>query len=77
MIIEDRLGKFNIKDAYILFQDCKPNSKNELQSKLINPSKTEQGIFSKNIQIILLNIKKKKNYPKQYLEEFNWYNWMD
>ena len=47
--IEDGLGKFQMKDAYILFKDHKPNFENELQSRLINPSKTELVIISKNI----------------------------
>ena len=41
--IDDRLGKFKKKDAYILFKDHKPNFENELQTRLINPSKTELG----------------------------------
>ena len=57
--IEDRLGKFKMKDAYILFIDHKPNFENKLQSRLINPSKTELGIISKIIiQNIVLNIQK-------------------
>ena len=48
-----------MKDSYILFKDHKPNFENELQSRLINPSKTELGIISKNIiQNIVLNIQK-------------------
>ena len=43
--IEDRLGKFNMKDAYILFKDHKPNFENKLQSRLTNPSKTELEII--------------------------------
>ena len=35
------LGKFKMKDAYILFKDYKPNFENKLQSRLINPSKRE------------------------------------
>ena len=58
--IEDRLGKFKMKDAYVLFKDDKPNFENKLQPKLINSSKTELGIISKNIiQNIVLNIQKK------------------
>ena len=50
-----------MKDAYILFKDHKPNFENKLQSRLINPSKTELGIISKNvIQNIVLNIQKKE-----------------
>ena len=56
--IEDKFGKFDMKDAYILFKDHKPNFENKLQSRLINPSKTELGMISKNI---VLNIQ--KNYP--------------
>ena len=41
--INDRLGKFKKKEAYILFKDHKPNFINKLQSRLINPSKTELG----------------------------------
>ena len=51
-----------MKDACILFKDHKPNFENELQSRLINPSKTELGIISKDIiQNIVLTIQ--KNYP--------------
>ena len=57
--IEDRLGKFKKKDAYILFKDHKPNFENKLQSRLINPSKTELGKVSKNIiQSIVSNVRK-------------------
>ena len=45
--IEDRLGKFKKKEAYILFKDHKPNFENKLQTRLINPSKTELGRISK------------------------------
>ena len=57
--IEDRLGKFKMKDAYILFKVHKPNFRKKLQSRLINPSKTELGKVSKNIiQILFLMWKK-------------------
>ena len=49
-------GKFKMKDAYILFNDHKPNFENELQSRLINPSKTELGIISKRLFKILFFI---------------------
>ena len=45
--IEDRLRKFNMKDAYILFKDHKPNFENKLQSRLINPSKTVRNNLKK------------------------------
>ena len=55
--IEDWLGKFKMKDAYILFKNHKPNFENKLQSRLINPSKTDFGITWKNmIQNIVLDI---------------------
>ena len=57
--INDRLGKFKKKDAYILFKDHKPHFKNKLQTRLINPSKTELGRIYKNIiQNIETNVKK-------------------
>ena len=41
----------------MLFKDHKPNFENKLQSWLINPSKTELGIISKNIiQNIIIKI---------------------
>ena len=56
--INDRLGKFQKKDAYILFKDHKPNFINKLQTRLINPSKTELGKISKNIiQNIVTNVR--------------------
>ena len=51
-----------MKDSYILFKDHKPNFENKLQSRLINPSKTESGITSKNI-IQNIMIKIQKNLP--------------
>ena len=57
--IDDKLGKFKKKDAYILFKDHKPNFENNLQSRQINPSKTELGNVSKNIiQNIVTNVEK-------------------
>ena len=56
--LNDRLGKFQKKDAYILFKDHKPNFINKLQTRLINPSKTELGKISKNIiQNIVTNVR--------------------
>ena len=59
LLIEDSFEKFKKKDAYILFKDNKPNFENKLQSRLINPSKTELVKVSKNIiQNIVTNVKK-------------------
>ena len=56
--INDRLGKFKRKEAYILFKDHKPNFINKLQTRLINPSKTELGKISKDIiQDIVTNVR--------------------
>ena len=56
--IEDTLGKFKKKEAYILFKDHKPNFENKLQTRLINPSKTELARISKYIiQNIVTNVK--------------------
>ena len=51
--INDRLWKFKKKEASILFKDDKPNFINKLQSRLINPSKTELGKISKHIYIYI------------------------
>ena len=75
-IYEDRLGKFKKKDAYILFKDHKPNFKNKLQSRLINPSKTELGKVSKNIiQNIVTNVKKAyySNLWKNSYDNIEWF----
>ena len=73
--IEDRLGKFKKKDAYILLKGHKPNFENELQSRLINPSKTELGKVSKNIiQNIVTNVKKAyySNLWKNSYDTIDW-----
>ena len=52
------MGKFQKKDAYNLFKGHKPNFINKLQTRLINPSKTELGKISKNIiQNIVTNVR--------------------
>ena len=57
--IEDRLGKFKKKEAYILIKEHKPNFENKLPTRLINPSKTELGRISKRIiQNIVKSVKK-------------------
>ena len=57
--MEDRLGEFKKEKAYILFKDHKPNFENKLQTRLINPLKTELGRISKYIiQNIVTNVKK-------------------
>ena len=45
--INDRLWKFQKKDAHILFKGHKPNFISKLQTRLINPSKTVLGKISK------------------------------
>lgn len=45
----DRMGKIHTKDAYILFEDHKPNFSNNTQSSIINPTKSKLGITPKNI----------------------------
>ena len=53
------MGKFKKKEAYIQFKDHKPNFENKLQTRLINPSKTELGRISKCIiQNIVKSFKK-------------------
>lgn len=47
--IADRMGKIHIKNAYILFKDHKPNFSNNTQTRLINPTKSELGLISRNI----------------------------
>ena len=74
--INDRLGKFQKKDAYILFKDHKPNFINKLQTRLINPSKTELGKISKNIiQNIVTNVREAShcNLWRNSLETIEWF----
>ena len=47
--IEDRVGKFAQKEAYILLKDHKADFINKKQSRLINPAKTEVGLVSQQI----------------------------
>ena len=75
LYIEDRLGKFKKKDTYILFKDHKPNFENKLQSRLINPSKTELGKVSENIiQNIVTNVKK-ANYCNLWRNSYDTIEW--
>ena len=62
--IEDRLETFEMKDAYIQFKDHKYNFENKLESRWINPSKTELGIISKILLKILCSIYKKTTLNK-------------
>ena len=74
--IKDRLGKFKMKDAYILFKDHIPNFENKLQSRLISSSKTELGIISENIiQNIVLNMLKPthNNLWKNSTDTIEWF----
>ena len=74
--INDRLGKFQKKDAYILFKDHKPNFINKLQTRLINPSKTKLGKISKNIiQNIVTNVREAShsNLWRNSLETIEWF----
>ena len=56
--IEDRLGKFKKKEAYILFKDHGPNFENKLPTRLINPSKTESGYLSLLFKILSIVLKR-------------------
>ena len=74
--ISDRIGKMAKKSAYILFKDHKPNFLDKKQIRLINPSKTELGIISKNIIThITSNILKNSNYNlwKNSLNTIDWF----
>ena len=74
--IEDRLGKFKKKEAYILFKDHKPNFENKLPTRLINPSKTELGRISKFIiQNIVNSVKKANHYNLRWnsYETIEWF----
>ena len=75
LYIEDRLGEFKKKDAYILFKDHEPDFENKLQSRLINSSKTELGKVSKNIiQNIGTNVKK-ANYSNLWENSYDTNEW--
>ena len=74
--INDRLGKFQKRDAYILFKDHKPNFINKLQTRLINPSKTELGKISKNIiENIVTNVREAShsNIWRDSLDTIEWF----
>ena len=73
--INDRLGKFKKKDAYILFKDHKPNFINKLQTRLINPSKTDLGKISKNIiQNSATNVKE-ANHSNLWRNSYDTIEW--
>lgn len=59
----DRMGKMEMKDAYLLFKDHKLNFDNNQQLRLINHSKTDLGQVSKNIiKKIIVSIKETSFY---------------
>ena len=73
--IEDRLGKFKKKDAYILIKDHKPNFENKLPTRLINPSKTELGRISKFIIQNIVNSVKKANHCNLWENSYETIEW--
>ena len=73
--IEDRLGKFKKKEAYILFKDHKPNFENKLPTRLINPSKTELGRISKFIIQNIVNSVKKANHCNLWGNSYETIEW--
>ena len=73
--IEDRLGKFKKKDAYILFKDHKLNFENKLPTRLINPSKTELGRISKFIIQNIVNSVKKANHCNLWENSYETIEW--
>ena len=52
--IEDRFGKFKMKDSDILFKDHNPNFENKLLFRLINPSKTESLTVEKGRSLVAI-----------------------
>ena len=73
--IEDRLGKFKKKDAYILIKDHKPNFENKLPTRLINPSKSELGRISKFIIQNIVNSVKKANHCNLWENSYETIEW--
>ena len=73
--IEERLGKFKKKEAYILFKDPKPNFENKLPARLINPSKTELGRMSKCIIQNIVNSVKKPNHCNLWENSYETIEW--
>lgn len=76
IIIADRMGTTHLKDAYLLFKNHKANFQNNLHSRLINPSKSELGIISKNI-LKRINTSISEKYPlnlwKDSSDAINWF----
>ena len=73
--IEDRLGKFKKKEAYILFKDHKPYFENKMPSRLINPSKTELDRISKCIIQNIVNNVKKANHCNLWENSYETIEW--
>ena len=51
--VVDKLGKLKEKCAYILFKDYKQNFQDRKQARLINSTKTELGLVSKDLMQII------------------------
>ena len=78
--LSDRIDTPNQNNAFITLKDHKPNFMNNPQCRLINPSKTEIGIISKQI-LEKINTKVRKdtqlNQWKNTDEVIQWYNSID
>ena len=64
--MDHKIIRFAEKTAFIIFKDHKINFKNKKQCRLINPAKSEMGIFSKHILERVNNEIRKTTHFKQW-----------
>ncbi len=72
----DRVGKLEERSAYILFKDHKKNFPDKKQTRLINPTKTELGLVSKDvIQKITSRLMSSHKYNlwKNSMDTIDWF----
>ena len=72
----DRVGKLEERSAYILFKDHKKNFPDRKQTRLINPTKTELGLVSKDvIQKITSRLMSNHKYNlwKNSMDTIDWF----
>ena len=75
--LDDRIEAFSLKPAFLTIKDHKPEFPNKISCRLINPSKSNIGIISKNILDRINNELREKlkiNQWKSSKEVLKWFN---
>ena len=73
--IDDRVFETTKRQAFITIKDHKPNFRNNIKTRLLNPTKPELGKVSKKILEAKIQILKKKTGFNQWKNNTSMLNW--